>query len=506
MILRKPYALLIKYFKTIHIVMFVLFTYLVFSLRKIYVFFAEYIKNSNFTYVEGMASKYVPWILFLIVIVLLALAIGILLLMRKKEKPVLFYRIMIIYTIVLLGIFIYFSVFFKSLDNTLYEPLKIVVNRDISLFVYIFNFFFVVFSFIRGFGFDIKKFSFDKDKKELNLEESDSEEYELNVNIEKADVKSFLNKQKREFSYYFKENKKFFIIVSIIIVLSLGLYFYYDIFVINKVYKEGDNISVGALKYRVNNSIISDIDKYGQVIQSDNDYLIISINIGLERAQAMLNEQGLRVHIDDDYYYPISSSCDLFNDVGSCYNSQIINGGTYNDYIFVYKIKKQHEKIYLEILKSIGDEYQYSKVELSYTTINMEDVEYHMNDSINIGDKTIAIKNYKFYDKTSFEYEECNEDKCNKYTKKVTPYLGEAIMSIEVEGIENIKEDFMKSAFGIKDNDKIYNGKDIKFVAKNDNILYYSVPKHLTSTENLKLLITTRKVRNNILLEEVVNE
>ena len=70
----------------------------------------------------------------------------------------------------------YFAIFFKSLDTTLYEPLRIVVNRDIILFLYIINFIFVIISFIRGFGFDIKKFSFDNDKKELNLEETDSEE------------------------------------------------------------------------------------------------------------------------------------------------------------------------------------------------------------------------------------------------------------------------------------------------------------------------------------------
>ena len=505
MILRKPYAILIKYFKTIHIVMFILFAYLVFALRKIYLFFKEYIQNSNFTYVENMVSKYIPWILFLIVILLLALSISILLLMRKKEKPVLFYRIMSIYCFLLLVMFIYFTVFFKSLDDTLYEPLRVVVNRDIILFMYIANFFFVIFSFIRGFGFDIKKFSFDKDKKELNLEESDSEEYELNVNIEKEDVKSFINKHKRELKYYFRENKKFFIIVSIIIILSLGLYFYYDIFVINKVYKEGDNIDVGYVRYRVNSSIISDNDKYGQEFNTDNDYLIVNINVGLQNVRGSLNKEALRVHIDDDYYYPITS-CDLFSDVGDCYNNQDLKDGIFHDYIFVYKIKKDHKKIYLEILKSIGDEYQYSKVELNYKEVTMDDVVYNLNDNISINGFNIMIKDYQFYDKTSYEYEECIEDKCSTFIKKVVPAPGEIIMALELEGIENVTDDFARSAFGIRDNDKIYNGKDIKYVAKANNYLYYSVPKYLKTANNIKLLITTRGIRNNITLQEVVGE
>lgn len=506
MILRKPYAILIKYFKIIHIVMCIMFVYLVFSLRKIYFFFSNYIKAGNFTYVENMVDIYVPLIIFIIVLVLLVFSISIFLLMRKKEKPVLFYKIMIAYCIFLLIVFIYFMIFYKSLDTTVYEPLRIVVNRDISLFAYIFNFFFVIFTFIRGFGFDIKKFSFDKDKRELNLEDSDSEEYELNVGIEKDDVKSFINKQRRELRYYFKENKKFFIIVSIIAVLSLGLYFYYDIFVINKVYKEEDDIKIGSLTYRVNGSRISDIDKYGRVIDSSSDYLIIDVSIKMESGKNELDEQALRVHIDDDYYYPHSSSCDLFTDLGNCYNKQEIEEGSTYNYIFVYKIKKNHEKIFLEILKNKGDEYQYSKVELLYKMNEATDIFYNLNEEVYINGNSIIVKDVSFHDKTSYQYEECISDKCNSYIKRVNPNTGEVVLSIEISGLDMFSEDFVSSAFGIKNGDKTYTGNDIHFIARNGNYLYYSVPMYLQNEDNINLVINTRLNKYNFILSEVVNE
>ncbi len=493
MILRKPYALLIKYFKTIHIVMFVLFTYLVFSLRKIYVFFAEYIKNSNFTYVEGMASKYVPWILFLIVIVLLALAIGILLLMRKKEKPVLFYRIMIIYTIFLLGIFIYFSVFFKSLDNTLYEPLKIVVNRDISLFVYIFNFFFVVFSFIRGFGFDIKKFSFDKDKKELNLEESDSEEYELNVKLEKDDVKRFFNKQRREIAYYIKENKMILTIILVIAVVSIGLYTYYTIFVINKVYNEKDWVDIGRLSYRVNNSHISNVDKYGQVIDPNITYLIIDLDITNNEGEGYLNGEALRVHINDNYYYPLASACDMFDDMGSCYKNQALKYGETSNYIVVYKVNEINSEAYLEILKNISDEYKYSKVKLNYKEMTVEDKSVAYGEEMEIDNIKFKVDSYGFINRASYKYYECTRDACGTYTKVISPNVGDTLLVISGENLVNLSDDFLDSSIGLKYTNKIVSGKNIKLLLRNENDVYYSVPSYLRSADSL--LITTRTIR-----------
>jgi len=500
MILRRPYAILIKYFKLIHIIMFVCFSYLVFVIRKIYIFFSDYVKTGNYTYFEDMTSKYIPIIVFFIVILVLALSIGIFLLMRRKDKPVLFYKILIGYCSLLLVAFIYFYAFFKSLDTSIYEPLRLVVNRDIILFIYIVNFAFVIFSFIRGFGFDIKKFSFDKDKRELNLEESDSEEYEVNVKLEKEDVVNYINKQKRELSYYVKENSLILSIAGGLILVVIILVIYFNFFVINKVYKEGDDVSIGKLLYKVNNSYITNIDKYGKSLEGDSDFLVVSFNITNNQGTGYLDKQALRVHVDDEYFYPINTICDMFDDMGECYKNQELKLNKTYDFIIAYKINKNHNKIYLEILKDKSDEYKYSKVLLDYKSITKDVGNYKLNDSFKIKNEEYQINNYELYDKTEYHYQECVDGKCNDYVKVVSPKVGDIVLSLDITNLEKMSDDFLNSAFGLKYENVTVYGNEVKYLDKHDNKLYLSIPSNAKNSNNITLTITTRDKLYNIVL------
>ena len=506
MILRKPYALLIKYFKLIHIIMFVIFSYIVFVLRKIYVFFSDYVKSSNFTYFENMTSRYVPIIVFFLVVILLAFGISILLLMRRKDKPVLFYKFVIGYSVILLIAFIYFFIFFKSLDSVVYEPLRVVINRDVILFLYIINFAFVIFSFIRGFGFDIKKFSFEKDKRELNIEDSDSEEYELKVNIEKEDVANYIHKQKRELGYYIKENSLVLSIVGGVILLGLIIFIYLYFFVWNRVYHEGDSVKIGNLTYVVSESHITNLDKYSKVLSKDNDYLVVNLSIVNNEGNGYLDKQALRVHINDEYYYPQISTCDLFNDVGDCYKNQQLTINTSYNFILVYKLKKEHKKIYMEILKNKDDEYNYSKVSLSPKEYEQQKVSYAVNDEITIENNTYKITGYELNNKTSYNYEGCIEENCTTYTKMVLPKVGEIVLTLNIEGLEKLSDNFIKSAIGLKYNNKTLYGSDLKFIDKHENMLYYSVPSNLQNVTSLVLSIKTRTKEHDVTLVGGNNE
>ena len=498
MILRKPYAILIKYFKIIHIIMFVFFGYFVFVLRKMYFFFSDYVKTSNFTYFEDMTSRYVPLIVFFMVIVLLGLAIAIFLLMRKKDKPVFFYKLLILYSSILFVAFIYFFIFFKSLDSTVYEPLRIVINRDIILFIYIINFGFVILTFIRGFGFDIKKFSFEKDKKELNLEESDSEEYELNVGLEKDDILNYINKQKREFKYYLRENSLVLSIVGGVILVSIIVFIFVNFFVINKTYKEGQEVNIDGLTYIVNDSHITNYDKYGRLLTDKNDYLIVSIKIINNRGDGQLDKQNFRIHLNDEYYYPLTSSCDMFNDVGDCYNNQSLKANTTYNYILAYKIKNEHKKIYLEILKNKGKNNKYSKVLLSYKPYEKVESNYNLDDTFRIKGNEYQVNGFELSDKTSYTYQECISEKCNTFTKTITPKTGEVVLALEINNLKNLEDNFLKSSLGLKYGNKVLYGSEIKVIDRYENKIYLSVPNNIKEVSNLSLTITTRENKYNI--------
>ena len=214
MILRKPYAFLIKFFKLIHIVLFIISGYMFFRLRENYIFFRDFVKNDVYLYIENIAKYYIPPLLFIAVIITLIMVIAIFYLMRQKENPVLFYRIYIIYSVLLLFVLIIYYNFYNSLEFDTYNRLSLSIYRDIIGVMYYANYFFIFFNFVRGFGFDIKKFSFDKDLKDLDITEKDSEEFEFAFSIDKDKIIEKVRRERRYAKYYFKENALTLIIIN----------------------------------------------------------------------------------------------------------------------------------------------------------------------------------------------------------------------------------------------------------------------------------------------------
>ena len=61
MIIRKPYAFLIKYFKIIHIIMFVIFGYFVFALKDILDYFTSAVLSNNLSSIASNTTYFSFW-------------------------------------------------------------------------------------------------------------------------------------------------------------------------------------------------------------------------------------------------------------------------------------------------------------------------------------------------------------------------------------------------------------------------------------------------------------
>ena len=85
MIIRKPYAFLIKYFKIIHIIVFILLTFSLFKLRNIYLFFKNYLITGTYLYTDNMASSYVGILLIISMIFLIGIFLSVFLLMFQRR-------------------------------------------------------------------------------------------------------------------------------------------------------------------------------------------------------------------------------------------------------------------------------------------------------------------------------------------------------------------------------------------------------------------------------------
>ena len=69
MIIKKPYAFLIKYFKLIHIILFFSMVYLIFKTRSIQIFFTNYASSGTYTYIDNMAYNYINPFMIIVTII-----------------------------------------------------------------------------------------------------------------------------------------------------------------------------------------------------------------------------------------------------------------------------------------------------------------------------------------------------------------------------------------------------------------------------------------------------
>lgn len=108
MILRKPYAFLIKKFKLIHLILSILMFYLVYRFNTVYTFFKEYVNKDIHNRI--LASDYITLFMFLVILFITIGLIIVYLLMRFKKKPKTLYLINII------GYFASFIILWYSLS------------------------------------------------------------------------------------------------------------------------------------------------------------------------------------------------------------------------------------------------------------------------------------------------------------------------------------------------------------------------------------------------------
>ena len=498
MILRRPYAMLIKYFKLIHIILFGIFGYLLFAFRKIYFFLIDYVKKGTFSYTDDIVSKYVPVLLFIFLIIVIISAIFIYLLMKRKEKLSFFYILMTIYSFVAIILMIVYHNFFASLADTAYETFTIIIYRDIMAFVYYICYFFVALLFVRAFGFDIKKFSFEKDKRELNLDVSDNEEVELGLSIDKYDAIKALRKEKRELSYYYKENKKFFNAIGIIIVVVLIVFVYIHFFVNNKVYSESSVVSVGNMDYKVVDTFITNKDGNQNVISNSYYFLVMKIQINNKSNSAYyLDKEVFRINYGEEYLYPAVSYCSSFNDIGTCFTpNTVVKKGT-QEYYLVFRINKSSFEGYFEILKNKNNGYNYNKMKLKSSTIDIVDEEYNMNNNY------FNITSFEYSDKKSFEYQECVEDICNTVNKTFNIDINNKVLILNVLNINDFTKEFLEDYLGIYYyiNGKRYtvSSDKIDVLDINQNNIYLSVPRIFSQEKNFGISFQTR--RKNIFIK-----
>lgn len=341
MIVRKPYAFLVKNFKLIHLFISAIIVFLITRTNGLLNFFKRYLQNSL---IEVDSYKYVSFFTFFSIFVLFFLVITIILLLKKKKKPILFYIVtVVLYFFVFVG-FVYLSSFLSGLELKTVDRKSISMVRDISRFMLYGQFILLIPYVIRTFGFDIKKFDFKKDLEELDIDVTDNEEFELTIGVDRNKLEQKFRRKLRELKYYYLENKVFILIVLGVCFFCL-LYNIISGIKITKSYAEGMEFSMDNFySITVTDSYITNYDKDGNDISiNDNSYLIVKFNIRSNyNGIFTLDTNKFIISIDNNEYYANRTYYPYFTDYGVGYKEQKIKFNDEKNYILTYSIPSKY--------------------------------------------------------------------------------------------------------------------------------------------------------------------
>lgn len=346
MILRKPYGFLIKHFRFIHLVITAILFYLAKFSTDTYKYIVSCIADQVNRY---NALEYIDYKIYIFMGIVILLFGVIYWLFKYKDKPRNIYIVSILgYVLIGIYLFVIFG-YFSELPNNIIDQKVIRAYRDITLMTLVFQYFLTIIMFLRGLGFDVKKFNFTRDIQELNLTQEDAEEVEVDVSVNTDVLMRGVRRQKRELGYFFQEYKIFILGILAIIIFTVGYFCYKHISKEFKVYNQGDVIGY-MYSIVVNNSYFN--------IDGDKNYVIVSLDVSKYGNQEKINLNNLKLLVDDVEYIPNKNVCNSFSNLGTCYKKQYITNDI-KKYIITYDVDGLNlEKTYLVYKETYEETYK----------------------------------------------------------------------------------------------------------------------------------------------------
>ena len=481
MIVRKPFAFLIKHFKAIHLFLFGLLVYVCYKYNGIVSFLRNYISTGNGRYDAVNYINYTP-----IYIILGAILVMIIIyyLMKYKDKPKKLYLFSIIGYIAVIILFIFLFNYLRTFSSSIIEQKTLRLYRDISLMGLIFQYIIIVIMLIRGLGFDIKKFNFSKDIQELNIDLTDNEEVELVMGFDTNKTKFKIRRFFREFRYFIRENILFTGLSLIVIVIILWI-IVANYTSKNKVYKENEYFGVD-FNMLVNGSYLTKEDSSSKKLSVGNSsLLVVKFKISSNHSD-VLNPDNFILSIYGKTYSPNNKYCSSLKDIGKCYNKIKLTKQE-KEYIFVYLVDDNvlNKKIYLKYDYGYLTNKNNSVIKVRLNPDNIDDEEKttkRINDTLGfynsvIGDYKLKIEEYNIRDNY-----EINAD------ITLMPTSNNTIIRLKVSEGNDLIDNYALLKYTISGLEytstmkKLYNDNDYS---------YYEV-NNITYADSIKLVLNSR--------------
>lgn len=458
MIIRKPFAFLIKHFRIIHLLLLVPTLYLAFKFGDIAKFFKLYVNAGYKTLETTFAGNYITILTFICLFILIIANAIIFVLMKAKKKNGLFYMINILYYLFLAIFSIILFNTMSSMETTQIETTTVDLIKDMSGICVIPIYVLLAITFIKGIGFNIKTFRFEKNG-DLQITDEDYEEIEIKIGGDNYTAKKNIVHTFRELKYYFLENKFIFTCLGVIFLLIVGISLYMNYQVYNKHFNINQAFALDNFTMTLKESYITNVDYTGQTISNDNYYLVIKMTIYNKSNEDLpIEKSNFRVYFGNKYIFPNYDRSSRFIDIGKPYQGQTIYKNTTDDYVLAYELDKSmvRNEYQMKILSDL--KHEPGKLIPSYKIINIkpaditkvEDIgeakinsEVKLNNTI-LKDTTYQLKEFKLVDRYEYTYQSCiTVDECYNYKQTLLPTTGKVLAIIK----DNIDWDMSTSYY-----------------------------------------------------------
>ncbi|MBR2833399.1 MAG: hypothetical protein IKE75_03090 [Bacilli bacterium] len=500
MILRKPYAFFIRYFRLINLVMSVLMATLIYQTfiigRFLNKYIADYTAADNF-----VLSNYINFYSFLFCLLVIILVIIVSSVMFVKKKPLKLYVFNFIVAVSLLALYIIDYNVMKNIGNAVLDIRVSKAIRDVTFIVLGVQVLSFIITLLRTVGLDIKRFDFARDLKELEIDVKDNEEFEVAVEFDRNEVKRGFRKIIRDIKYVYFEQR--FMINITVLILAIVICF---IVVINKnIYSsnvnEGQIFTASGVQFNVENSYLTNTDQDGELI-TDHDKMLLAVRIDvkkLSQGKKKLNTGIINLEVGNNSYGKTDKYNGYVDDLGTMYINQDLTD-SFQSYVLVFEIDLDDadKKMKLKINDNVS--YVRGEVGAKNTFVKLKPIKLTKKanadskgytETINfsgsiLGETTLTINKYEIDNKFKVPYNFClSKDKCISSYEYVTP-----------TGTGNVFKTLLKieGNFDLDENMNIAGITDVYDLFNNFATVYYK----LDDKETLSYKVDSKKIRPKV--------
>lgn len=510
MVLKKPYAFIIKHFRLIHLIILGCLIYINFNINQIHNLFVNLQKSNTLTY--SSAGTLINYHVLIVIGILIFFNLVLFILFKVKKKPTLLYFLLFVYNIVSFVGFLFLFYQLNQLQEKVFSSDMIILLKDISFLIFLPTFPFMLLSVIRGIGFDIKRFNFSKDIKDLELSDKDNEEVEIVLGKRNYVYLRFIRRTIREFKYFFIENKFAVTVLfsGIFLILFLfGLYFY------NTYYKNlgvNETSLLNGLTYKINNSYITERDYSGNIVKDGYKYLIVDLNVTNTTNNSKNIDLSLISLADGDLVYRVNTAMiSYFTDLGKPYVPDgVIEAGDNINTLLVFELpvsttsnsfQFRIQESINNFLNSIIAKYKMYGIKPTFIDREYKTNEYAVGEKILVDQVSnnldINVTNYSIQDSFNNKYAVCKKESCKSISSIISSTSNKSVDTMLVLDYDFVMGDNIRLMDVYNSNNKIFNNFATVEYDYNGAKLSDKVTLNDKSLESDKVFLNvTRKIVN----------